>query len=297
MPGAGQDPVLLGAHRPDHRIETVELHIEHSAHQFGGARADTGEGLRGVVAALPVEVARIDVAAGALGHFRVAGGDAAAFAAAHVLEEIEAERGSVAEGAKLAALIGPADALADVLEHQKAALLGDRHDRIHVAGGTPHVDRNDGARMRADRVAYGRGADGEALVDVDDHRNGADRQHRRGRRHIGVGRNQHLVARADAETDKPGGKAIGAARSKRELADAEMLGIALLEALAFAVVAVAEQLARADHPCDRLDLFLAGQIHGISPSDGWVRLMHRTPCDVEEPLGAQIGATHCPTSW
>ena len=39
----------------------------------------------------------------------------------------------------------------------------------------------------------------DGLVDVDDHRDGAGRQHRGGRRHVGVGGNQDLVAGPEAD--------------------------------------------------------------------------------------------------
>ena len=89
--------------------------------------------------------------------------------------------------------------------------------------------------------------------------------------------NQHLVARPDAQPHQPGRQPIGAAGAERELADAEMLGVALLEALAFAVVAIAEQFARADDLRDGLDLFFARQIHRRLRSSvqwNWYRLMH-----------------------
>ena len=82
-------------------------------------------------------------------------------------------------------------------------LLGDVHDRVHVAGRAPHMHGDDGAGVRADgasRIASGLIV--IALVDVDDDRDRADGQHRGGRRHVGVRRHQHLVARADAEADQ-----------------------------------------------------------------------------------------------
>jgi hypothetical protein len=98
-----------------------------------------GEGAQPVGAALPVEVAGVDGAAGAFGHRVVRRHDATAFAAGHVLEVVEAERARVADAAELPPLVAAADALAGVLQHEKTVLAGDLHDAGHVAGGAPHV--------------------------------------------------------------------------------------------------------------------------------------------------------------
>jgi len=252
-------------HRLDHAVQPVELGVQHGTHQLGGAGAVAGEGLLAVVAALPVEVAGIDGAAGPLGDLRVGRGDAAALAAGDVLEVVEAEGAGMADGAELPALVGAADALAGVLDDDEVAPGRDGHDRVHVAGRTPHVDRDDGAGARADRLLDRLRIDGDALVDVDDHRDGAHRQHRRRRRHVGVGRHQHLVAGSEPDADHRRRQAEGAAGGQREVAGPQPVGVAPLEALALAVGAVAEQGAGADHLGDGVDLFLPGDVHGSIP--------------------------------
>ena len=70
------------------------------------------------------------------------------------------------------------------------------------------------------------------------------------------------LARTYPEADEACRQPVGAAGRQRELADPEMRCVAPLEALALAVLAIAEQRAGADHPGDGLDLFLAGDVHG-----------------------------------
>ena len=79
------------------------------------------------------------------------------------------------DAAELAALVAAADALAGILDDEQIVAPRDRHDRIHVAGGAPHMNRHDGPRARADRRLDRLGIDGYRFVDVDDQRNGADR--------------------------------------------------------------------------------------------------------------------------
>src|SRR5690606_35395594 len=105
--------------------EPVELDVEHRAEQFRGPRADPGEGPGFIAASLPVEMAGVYVTARTLGDLGVAGRDAAALAAAHVLEIIEAERPGMADRAELPAFIGAAYALADILQHEDPALPRD----------------------------------------------------------------------------------------------------------------------------------------------------------------------------
>ena len=58
----------------------------------------------------------------------------------------------MADRAELPALVAAADALAGVLDDDQVAPRGDVHDRVHVAGRAPHMDRHDGAGARADRI-------------------------------------------------------------------------------------------------------------------------------------------------
>ena len=64
----------------------------------------------------------------------VIGGEEAAFAAAQVLEVVQAEGADVAERAGLLALVLGAVGLAGVLDHVQVVLPGDRQDRSRSAG-------------------------------------------------------------------------------------------------------------------------------------------------------------------
>jgi hypothetical protein len=123
------------------------------------------------------------------------------------------------------------------------------------------VHGDGGLGARADGVLKGAGIDGDGLVDVDDHGDGAGSQHRGGARHVGVGGDQHLVAGAEPDGGHRGGERVAAAGGKREVPDAEPGGVALLEALALAADAIAEQRLVADRRRDRFDLFVARDVH------------------------------------
>ena len=104
-----------------------------------------------------------------------------------------------------------------------------------MAQAAPHMCTGITALVRGpigvlDRVRVDR----DALVDVDDHRDRPGGEHRHRGRHVGVRRHQDLVARADAERRHRGGQRIGAAAGQRHVRGAEILGVALLEAVAFA---------------------------------------------------------------
>jgi hypothetical protein len=115
------------------------------------------------------------------------------------------------------------------------------------------------ARGVVDRVRIDR----DALVDVDDHGNRAHREHCGGRRHVAVGGYQDLGAGADAEPDQGGRQPVGAAGSQRAVLHSDVSRVASLEAIALIADAVANQLPRADHRCDRFDLLVADDVHPV----------------------------------
>ncbi len=120
---------------------------------------------------------------------------------------------------------------------------GDRHDRVHVARGAPHMNWHDGSRARPDSGLDRLGIDRDGFVDVDDQRDRADRQHRSRGRHIGVGRDDDFVARSEPDGGHRRGERIAAARGEREMLDAEMLRVARFERFAFIADAIAEKRA------------------------------------------------------
>ena len=71
----------------------------------------------------------------------------------------------------------------------------------------------------------------------------------------------------DARPDHCRRQRITSARRQGEMLDAQIFGVTLLEPVALVPDSIAEQRLRTDHPRDRVDLFLAGDIHfGFSPS-------------------------------
>ena len=64
--------------------------------------------------------------------------EAPTFAAGHVLLIVAAEGTDMIDRPKLPILVGSTDALARILDYDKAMALGDGQVRIHVAG-SPHI--------------------------------------------------------------------------------------------------------------------------------------------------------------
>ena len=137
-----EDPALLCPHGCDHVVDPVELAVHDRALDLRCARAVRQVAGEALLASVPVAPAGVDRALDALGEGMVVGYHRAPFATAHVLVVIEAECADVADRAEHSALVGSADALPGVLDHQQVPLDGDRHDRFHVAGQAPHVDRD-----------------------------------------------------------------------------------------------------------------------------------------------------------
>jgi hypothetical protein len=77
-------------------------------------------------------------------------------------------------------------------------------------------------------------------------------------------RDQHLVSGTEPDRGHRRRERVAAAGGEREVPDAEMLGIALLEAVALAADALAEQCLFLDHPGQRVDLLLADDVHSRS---------------------------------
>src|SRR5260370_798583 len=149
--GLFENLLLLGPHRSDHSVETIELNVEHRARQLGRPGAVARKGFHRVVATEPVEMARIDGTTRALGEQVVVDRDAAAFPTGHILIVVEAECAHMADGAKFSALIAAADALAGVLDDDEIVSPRHLHDGVHVASRAPHMDRHDRPSARTDR--------------------------------------------------------------------------------------------------------------------------------------------------
>ena len=79
---------------------------------------------------------------------------------------------------------------------------GDIDQHVHARGRTTHVDGNDRLRMARDPAPHVHGIQRERVVDLRDHRDRAEGEHGACGRNPGVARDDHLVARADAEPDQ-----------------------------------------------------------------------------------------------
>ena len=117
---------------------------------------------------------------------------------AEVLSRIKTRGCGMPQASGPAAFVARALGLRIVLQHFQPVLLRQRHDRIHVRGLPVKVHRDDGLGPRRDRrfdplridVAGG-------FVRFDRHRPRPDIRHGEPRRDESVGRNDHLVSRAD----------------------------------------------------------------------------------------------------
>src|SRR6201999_3394217 len=95
--------------------------------------------------------------------------------AAEVLGRVEAEAGSIAEGADRAALVKGAMSLAGVLDHEDGALAAELEDRVDLDRAAEKVDRDHAAGALGQRRLDDLFGDHRGLgIDVDDHRGGAD---------------------------------------------------------------------------------------------------------------------------
>jgi hypothetical protein len=191
-----------------------------------------------------------------------------AFATAHVFVEVEAHGARVADAADHAVTPGAPHALAGVLDDQQLAPPRKAHDRPHVADLAPHVHGHHGPRARTDRLRHRVGVQHDRLVDVDDHGNGAGAQDRQRGGHVGAGRHNHFVARADTETHEGRLQRRRAAGCQEHMRDPEMARIAMLEPLARSALCVAEQLSALDGRGKRVDLLLSESQHGLVSPGG-----------------------------
>ena len=120
---------------------------------------------------------------------------------------------------------------------------GDRQDRVHVGHVAAQVDGHDGRGPVGDRRLDLAGIDLECLrVGVDEDRQGVLEQHRVDRGDERVGRNDHLVARLDADRRQRGEEGTRAVGGGHAMLRAGQLGVGRLElvhALAAAPVPLA----------------------------------------------------------
>ncbi len=119
--------------------------------------------------------------------------------------------------------------LGGVLDHPEVVLVGDLHDRVHVAAPAVDVHRHDGPGPRSDLVLDQGDVDVQVVAAVHEHGCGTRVRHRPGRCDHGELRNQHLVARPDAQRAQRQGQCRGARRTGDGVLDSVVSGERLLE--------------------------------------------------------------------
>ena len=166
------------------RLDLVETRIH--------ADLDVHERLGGAVVAQPADMIMQIVTVGG-NHSTVA-------VSAQHLGRIETERTGVAD--RTGDLAAPACPirLRAVFQHRELTVLGNLHDRVHVAGMAEDVHRQDRLGFRAEPFDDAVRIDAESVrPDIDEHRRGADHAHRLGTGEEGPRRGDDLVARADTQ--------------------------------------------------------------------------------------------------
>ncbi len=194
-----------------------------------------------------------------VGERLVVGDDGAALAAVQVLARLEREAPGLADRADMPTLPLREVRLAGILEHGNVPRGGRRHDRVHVGHRSAEVDRQDQPRLRRDRRGDLPGVDLERLdVGVHEHGERVQHEHRVDRGDEGVGRHDHLVARADAHGRERGEQRRRAVGRRQAVLRARRRGVLGFEGLHLAAD-TAPPLAALEHGDDRL--LLAGVLH------------------------------------
>jgi hypothetical protein len=135
---------------------------------------------------------------------------------------------SAAELGKASALppfVLGSEALGSVFDHRDAVTLGQSVDLVHVGGLSVQADRHDRACPVSDCFLDGChvGVAGVGL-DIHKHRSSSGQQHHFSGRCEGKGRQDHLIARADAQRHQADQKRIGAAGDRNAMSPTELRG-------------------------------------------------------------------------
>ena len=215
-------------------------------------------------------------------------GHGAAFAGRKVLGVLETEAPQVAQRAALAATVLGQPCLASVFNHSKVVFLGDRVDRVHVAGHAVDVDRQNGAgavgdaaldrgRVHGQRGGIGVGEDGQGLVAQDRVIGGVERKRR----------TDHLIARIHAYHVQAGDQGRGAAGGGQAALCAEQLRISGLEFGHFSAAARPIPIAAAQY----LEHFRLPRLAPFGPC-GPAALVRRLPAEQGRLLRCRSGPSH-----
>src|SRR4051812_10045415 len=228
QPGAQGGGGVAAALVPVRQVAQLDLEDR----RLQGVEA-VGAGRQLVVMASPLAVGAEQAHLGV--QRRIAGHQGAAVSpATEVLGRVEAEAAGVAERADRPAAVEGAVRLAGILDDGDAALASKRQQRVHLDRAAEEVDRDDAARLLAQRLLHRRGGEQCGLrVDVDDDRRCADGRDRLGRGDEAVGRDDDLVAGADPQRAQGDLERGGAGGDAGRVLRAAEGGEGILEALQF----------------------------------------------------------------
>ena len=122
-------------------------------------------------------------------------GDEAAIACGDRLIDIQRERAHLSDPANLPSAIRRSRSLARVFDYHEAMLVGDGHDRVHVARVPQHVNGHDRPRFRCDPTLDVHRVNIEAFINVAENRCQAEKRRRAVSRNKCVSRHDDFVAR------------------------------------------------------------------------------------------------------
>src|SRR6185437_6896338 len=242
---------VVAAPQPfEQRIEFRKLGVKYRAGQFGDAQVDAGEHRF-----IPLELMLAGIAADIMVHAGtrkiavIVGQHRTAFARVQILELVETEGPDVANGTHAPSLVTDADRLAGIFYDKKIVLLRDGGDGVHVADQVQHMHRYDRLGVGRDLALDILGIDRQALVDIDQHRYGADGKRRDRGRYPRIGGHQYLVSRPDAGRNQRRDQCAGTAVDRQSMFDTQQLRELLFKSRREALLAasIAKQLTAGDH--------------------------------------------------
>jgi len=151
------------------------------------------------------------------------------------MERITAQ---ITDGSQRPPFVGGHHPLGCVFDHQQVVVTGDRHDRVHLAGHTGVVDRNDRLGAGCDRRFDQLFVDVEGVFsDIHENRHPTTKHESIGRGYKGVGGHDDLITRLDVGQDGGHLQRCRAGVGEQGLVTAGLLlqpGVALLGEVAIA---------------------------------------------------------------
>ena len=184
-----------------------------------------------------------------------------ALAAGHVLEEVEAERPSVADRSEHPPFVAPPTAWQASSMTFSPLRRAISMMRLMSHGRPPHVDRNHRLGPRPNRVGQCRRTQQDRLVHVHDHRDRPDGQHRHRGGHVRVCRHDDLVPRPDGQRPKGRRRATSCRWTSGGYAGPPSTRHSVFQTVRTPAAVVTEQFSSLYHGRDGVNFFLTNSIH------------------------------------